>query len=295
MVNAPPRCFTDNTLPGIPRSFWYRNRSAHPRDNNTARVRVVITQLGTVLTWAVRLLLGVAVLLVAGFVLAVLLVTFEGRNAFPAPLRADAAVARHMPDFRYREAYEVGVNAEPEEVFDAIRRADLSSVPVLRLFLELRDAPARAAALMGRADFRRPSPLTLDSLAAVRGFQLLEEQPGRSVVLGSIRRIGEGSVADVRVEPAAFNSFAAPGHVKVVVSVEALPRSGGGTRLALEWRALGTEVTATRRLARYWMVARPFTQMVARTGLPRLALDADSAASTARRQAARTAAAAVTR
>jgi len=224
-------------------------------------------RLGNVLGWGLRLALSALALLLVGGVLAVLLVTFEGRSTFPAPLRDDAAIARHMPDYRYRDAYEVGTDAEPAQVYAQLRAADLRSIPALRLYLEARDAPARTAALFGRS-FHRPVAVTVDTMAATNGFSVLEENAGQSLVLGYVGRPWDANAPRPPFTSATFGRLATPGYIKSAWSFEVVPRSGGGSRLIVEWRSIPTDVQAMRRFGRYWLVARPFTQLVAKTGLP---------------------------
>jgi hypothetical protein len=224
-------------------------------------------RLGNVLGWGLRLVLSAVVLLLVGGVLAVLLVTFEGRSTFPAPLRDDAAIARHMPDYRHREAYEVGTDAEPAQVYAMLRTADLRRIPALRLYLEAKDAPGRVAALFGRA-FHRPTAVTLDTLAALTGFTLLEERPGQSVVLGYIGQPWHPGAPRPPFTTETFTRLATPGYIRSTWSFEVVPRSGGGSRLIIEWRTDPTDVQAMREFGRYWLVARPFTQLMAKTGLP---------------------------
>lgn len=244
---------------------------------------------GRMLGWAARLVAGGLAILLFVFLLAILMVAFEGRSTFPAPLRADAPIAAHMPEFRYRGAYEVGVEASPEQVYETLRTADLRSIPALRVMLEARAAPRMLRSLVGSGEYRRPTRVTLDTLGERRGYRILDEVPGRTVVLGTIGRPWDAAAPRPPFTPASFTRFGGPGYVKTAVSFETLPRTGGGTRLTVEWRMLPTDVDAMRRLGRYWMVARPFAQLAAKTGLPRIGLEADTAQVRAARSRARTA------
>jgi hypothetical protein len=232
-------------------------------------------RLGNLLGWGLRLVLSAVALLLVGGVLAVLLVTFEGRSTFPAPMRDDAAIARHMPDYRYRDAYEVGTDAEPAQLYALLRSTDLRRIPALRLYLEARDAPDRVAALFGRS-FHRPLAVTVDTLATSQGFTLLEERPGQSLVLGYIGRPWDTGAPRPPFTSETFGRLAAPGYIKSAWSLEVVPRSGGGSRLIVEWRSIPTDVQAMRSFGRYWLVARPFTQLVAKTGLPLITEGMDS-------------------
>lgn len=242
---------------------------------------------GRVLGWGVRLIAGVIGLALFVFLLAVLVVAFEGRSTFPAPLRADAAAAPYMPEFRYRDAYEVGVDAPPERVYEAMRTADLREIPALRVMLEARGAPALLNSLLRSTEYHRPARVTLDTLRAMRGYTVLVDTPGRSIVLGKIDRPWDGGAPRPPFTPESFGRFNGAGYVKTVVSLEAVPRAGGGTRLTVEWRMAPTDADAMRRMGRYWIAARPFAQLAAKTGLPRIGADADSAHAREQRRRAR--------
>lgn len=229
-----------------------------------------------VVGWGVRsfaLLIGVAFV---GFLLVVLMVTFEGRNAYPAPMADSAAIARHLPDARYRQAYEVGVDRAPEQVFAIARNVDLRDVPALKVLLNVQAVPAVASSLFGSGARPRRLPVTIDTLGAMRGYQVLEEVPGRTLVLGTIHRPWDGDAARPPFNPETFQTFRAPGWVKTAVSFEVVPRAAGGTRLVVEWRSDPTDAEAAQKYGWYWTVAKPVAQTIAKTGLPRLG---DAAAS----------------
>jgi hypothetical protein len=118
--------------------------------------------------------------------------------------------------------------------------------------------------------------MTLDTLVAARGFTVLEEVPGRTLVAATIARPWDPAGPRPPFTAESFARFGGPGYVKTVVSFDALPRAGGGTRLTVEWRIVPTDAESMRRLGRFWLVARPFAQLAAKTGLPRIGLDAES-------------------
>ena len=215
---------------------------------------------------ALRLALGVFVLVIGGLVLVAVVVAVEGRSTFPAPLTDDAAIARHMPDYRYRDAYEVGTDAEPALVWALLRSTDLRAIPTLRVYLETWEAPGRLASAFG-GDFHRPAIVTIDTLAAAGGFGLLEEIPGKSLVLGYIGQPWDASAPRPPFTRDSFARFRTPGYVRSSVSIEVVPRTGGGSRAIVEWRTSPTDTAAMREFGRYWTVRKPLTHIIAKTGL----------------------------
>lgn len=235
-------------------------------------------RIGRILNWGVRLIMLVIGLALFVLVLAVLSMAFEGRTTFPAPMRSEAAIARYLPDYQYRQAYEVGVDAPPERVFEVLRTTDVRRVPALRVVLELQDAPALLASLAGRSEYRRPLWVTLDSIRERNGWQVLEETPGSTIVLGAITRPWDPGAPRPPFTSESFGRFGGSDYVKMAVSFDALPRTGGGTRLTVEWRLLPTDGLAQRKLGRYWILARPFVRLTAKTGLPRIRAQAENRA-----------------
>jgi hypothetical protein len=216
-----------------------------------------------------RILAGGLVLAVGLLGVLVLVVLFGGRGTYPAPPRTDAAIARHMPDFRYREAWEIGSDAQPAQVYAAFRSADWRDAPELRALLMAKELPARIQSGLGLGEWRA-RPLTLDSMIASRRLILLEDRPGEGLVLGTVARPWSLEENYTWVTPSGFSRFAEPNFAKAAVSIEAVPRTGGGTRLIVEWRAQPTDETAARNLSRFWFFAEQPLRMMARMGLPRV-------------------------
>ena len=235
-------------------------------------------RIGRILGWGVRLIVLAIGLALFVFVLATLSMAFEGRTTFPAPMRSDAAIAKYLPQYRYRQAYEVGVDAPPEQVYRALRTMDLRRIPAMRVMLELRDAPSLLSSLAGRSEYSRPFWVTLDSLKERGGWQVLEETPGSTLVLGAITRPWEPGAPRPPFTSDSFGRFGGSDYVKMAVSFDALPRTGGGTRLTVEWRLLPTDGVAMRKLSRYWLLASPFVRLTAKTGLPRIRTVAENRA-----------------
>ena len=219
---------------------------------------------------AVKVLSVLLILLVGAVLVFVGVAVFGGRGTFPAPSRADAAITRHMPEFRYREAWEVGIDASPADVYAAFRRADWRRSRELRPLLALAEVPGRTAAVLTRSGWpdRR---VTLDGLILNRRLTVLEDSHGKHLVVGTVVPMRDDLPDPRPVSPGSFASFEEPGYAKAVWSLEAVPRNGGGTRLVVEWRVRPTDAAAARRLGRVWFVAGPAMRTAARMSLPRVA------------------------
>jgi hypothetical protein len=151
-----------------------------------------------------------------------------------------------LPEYDVHEVHSLWVAAPPGAVYEAVKA--VSAVDV-RLF-----GPLMRLRTFGRS--RRvldPRPPLLDELLKV-GFMPLGERPGEEIVVGAIGRFWSPTRNLPRVVED-FSAFAEPGYAKAAMNFTVRPE-GGGTRLATETRIVGTDVAATRKFRRYWLLIR---------------------------------------
>ena len=75
-----------------------------------------------------------------------------------------------------------------------------------------------------------------------------------------------------------FAAFTAPGHVKIVLAVRAVPQGPAATVLTVETRVAATDAASARRFRRYWRFIGPFSELIRRTAMGMLARELDPAA-----------------
>jgi hypothetical protein len=170
-----------------------------------------------------------------------------------------------MPTAEVATSHERTVAASPEDAYAAIRRTDLAASPTVRLLFAARG-------------LIRPGPrpmYTLDGFIAA-GFTLLEEIPGREIVLGLTGRFWRPTGGLVRLTPEEFTAFAEPGWAQAVWNFRVTP-APQGTRLLTETRVRTTDLAARRAFRRYWRIVGPFSAVIRRRALDLIAAEAERA------------------
>jgi hypothetical protein len=157
------------------------------------------------------------------------------------------AIDHVLPDYDVHEVHSVALALEPERAIAAALAMPVAADPVVRALLRLRGL--------------RGSGTIADSLARM-GFEELARREGE-VVLGASgtpwRPLGGiGRFAD-----------AGPGTVRIAVDFRA-----DGAELTTETRVAATDDAARRAFGRYWRLVGPFSALIRRRWLDRIAREA---------------------
>jgi hypothetical protein len=100
----------------------------------------------------------------------------------------------------------------------------------------------------------RPQTVSLvDEMLSI-GWGVLEEVPGRHIVLGSVTRPREANVVFRALPPAAFATFDSAGYVKLVVTLAVDSLGPRESAFRTETRALATDAESRAKFRRYWSV-----------------------------------------
>jgi hypothetical protein len=187
-----------------------------------------------------------------------------------APAKPPVAEAmlldEHLSDYDVTERHAVVVDADAERTWQAVRSVDLFRSPVTAVLGELRRLPARLQDLRDGRTASPRGPSTLDDMVR-GGFLLLDERPGREIVLGSVSRPWKGVPRGgprPDVAPEGFAAFNAPGYAKVAFNIRVLPYGRGRSLVTTETRVATTDADSRRRFARYWLVIGPFSALIRR-------------------------------
>ena len=179
----------------------------------------------------------------------------------PAPSRLEAL----MPEWEVREFHETSVAVPPAVAFTAARAV---TAPEVRLFLPLMALRLLPAAFSRRGiavDLRAP----LIDLFVRNGFVLLDELPGRELVLGAAGRFwlpGGGEPPEHLRTAADFERFDEPGYAKGIVNLLVEP-AGARSRVSTETRVACTDAHARRSFRRYWRLVHPGSALIRRSWL----------------------------
>ncbi|MFN0070344.1 MAG: hypothetical protein ACKVVP_02495 [Chloroflexota bacterium] len=157
-----------------------------------------------------------------------------------------------MPEYEVAERHEIAVNASAEVTFAAACLLDLQASPVVRAIFLLRTVPGR---LRGEpsVSFRRG---ILDETLSL-GWGMLSKTPGRQVIMGAVTRPWDESPVFQAVPAHEFASYAEPGYAKIVWTLDAIPRDGGGAVFRTETRVQTTDAASRSRFRRYWALLSP--------------------------------------
>jgi hypothetical protein len=165
--------------------------------------------------------------------------------------RPDRSLDRFMPSYEVREYHETGVAAPAEVAFEVARELDMRGSAVLRAVFKGREL------LMGAdsAGGREPQPFLSEVMAL--GWRILEEEPGRKLIMGAVTQPWKANVTFRGLDPEEFAAFRDPGYAKIVWTMEAEPTSDGRSIFRTETRVTTTDPESRRRFRRYWTMVSP--------------------------------------
>jgi hypothetical protein len=162
-----------------------------------------------------------------------------------------------LPKYNVNEHHRIEIQASPQQVYEAIRKADLFNSAITRGLFFLRGLAARL-----RAPSRKSQrvPITIDTFIR-HGFILLGETPPHELLLGLLDNWG--ATEKIRsLDGTQFRAFDRPGYAKIVWNFSTTAHPNGTTRLETETRVLCTDQVSWRRFRRYWFVIAPFSGLI---------------------------------
>ena len=155
-----------------------------------------------------------------------------------------------MPVYDVRDVHGGVVEAGRERAYAALRGLDLERSAVVRALFALRTLPERLAGR--RRPPRRGAPFLESALA--QGWRILEEDPGRELVVGAVTQPWQPIVRFRGMPGLEFAAFAEPGWARIAWSLSAEEAGPSRTRLAIETRVQTTDPASRRRFHAYWLV-----------------------------------------
>ena len=180
----------------------------------------------------------------------------------------DAVLDRFMPRYDIVERHRVRVGAPAEVTLAAAREQDLQRSPIVRAIFRAREIG------VGADHQARPSRPLLSELLTL-GWGVLEDVPGKEVVVGAVTRPWEPQVVFHSLPPEEFASFAEPGFVKIAVSLRADSLGEGSSMFRTETRAVPTDAVARGKFRRYWSFVSPGVSLIRWMSLRPLKADAE--------------------
>ena len=165
--------------------------------------------------------------------------------------RADPLMRRYMPRYDIAEVHRTRVAAPAAVTYDAARTVDLHDSRLVHAIFRGREL------MLGASPPRRPADLPLVTELRSLGWGVLEEVPGRRLVLGAVTQPWRANVVFRALLPADFAAFDSAGFVKIVVTLAADSLAPDASEFRTETRALATDPDSRARFRRYWAVFSP--------------------------------------
>ena len=161
------------------------------------------------------------------------------------------AIQRFLPDPRHTEIHRIFVKSKPDIAWNTARHFDMSEVPWIKLLFEIRTLPDK---LTGKPKGESSTGLGVDEITKTdTGFMILEEIPGKSVVVGSVGQFWHLNIPFLKVSKEEFKDFKKPGYGKIAWSISVEPFLEGST-ISLELRTTATDQRSWKKLNRYYHV-----------------------------------------
>ena len=175
-----------------------------------------------------------------------------GHPTRPArPEEADTLLDRFIPTYDVGERHQIRVAAPAEVTLSAAREMDLLHTPLVRWIFRGREI------LMGSRPDDQVRPQELLPLVQSLGWGVLQEVPGREVVVGAVTKPWEANVVFRALPPDEFATFHEPGWVKIVWTLRADPLAPGESVFRTETRVATTDGVAREKFRRYWTFVSP--------------------------------------
>jgi hypothetical protein len=169
----------------------------------------------------------------------------------------------YLAEYDVAEVHACIVNGDVKTTWEAIRNADLSSIPVVHSLLVLRSLPGRLRAINSGQAAPAPPPFSLGDMPRV-GFQLLGERPAE-IAFGFVGKPWKvGAEQPLAIGRDDFAAFSDPGYAKVAFSIRAKPYGTHRTLITTETRTATTDAATRRRFAAYWKLISPFSALIRR-------------------------------
>lgn len=185
------------------------------------------------------------------------------------PLDRTTLLDSYMPEPEIVERQEIEVHAPADVAYAASRNLDLMHSPFIRLIFETR------ACVMGSAQQETELPRPLIEQVKVLGWNILDELPGREIVVGAAAKPWQADVGFRAIPAGSFATFDEPGWAKIVFNFSVEPLDSDRTMVRTETRVATTDDESRRRFRRYWAFVSPGIILIRFLGLKMVKIDAE--------------------
>ncbi len=170
---------------------------------------------------------------------------------------------QYMPEYKMKQVDRIRVKAAPNEAWRVVRALDTQSSPLSKFLFTLRSTPEKFFKKEPRAtgssidDFTGPG----------KGFQILEEDPGREIVIGSVGKFWKPTIEWAAIDSKTFTAFSNPEFAKLAWNLRIDPDLHGGSWITWELRVESTDEETWRIFKRYWFFIGKFSHWLRRSAM----------------------------
>jgi hypothetical protein len=161
------------------------------------------------------------------------------------------AIQKFLPNPRHTEVHRIFVNAKPEVAWQAARHFDMSEIRWIKLLFDIRTLPNALSEEKGEGTI---SGLGVDQITTSdTGFMILDEIPGKEVVIGSVGKFWHLKIPFQRLNTTEYLTFNKAGFGKIAWGIAVEPFLDGST-IAIELRITATDDASWTKLYRYYSI-----------------------------------------
>jgi len=177
-----------------------------------------------------------------------------------------------MPRWQVEERHTVHVAASPEKILAAIHAVKAKEIFLFRTLTAIRrcgrDGP--------ESILDAPEEKSILDVATQTSFVLLEEEPSRELVIGTVVAAPASARGSRRLTPEVFRKTLPPGFALAAMNFLVLPDAAGGSTISTETRIYANSPSPLRRFVIYWRIIHPGSDIIRRMWLRAIKQRAES-------------------
>jgi hypothetical protein len=189
-----------------------------------------------------------------------LLLTLVGL-LLPATEKRSASSATQLdqfvPAYQFQEFHSLKIAGNADQVYRAIKEVAASEIPLFHTLTWIR----RCGRALPEGILNVPEGQPILEVASRTSFQLLAEEPGVEIVLGTLIVTPLGG-QQLLLTPQEFKNLRAPGYVLAAINFRVNEAGQGASRVSTETRVYATDASARRKFACYWRTIYPGSALI---------------------------------
>jgi len=181
---------------------------------------------------------------------------------------SDSLLNQLIPLYQFHEFHSLKLNRNTDEVYRAIKQVAADEIPLFHTLTWIR----RCGRALPAGILNAPKGEPILELASRTSFQILAEERGREIVLGTLVIAPPGCERS-NVD---FKTLRAPGYALAAINFRVNDSGHGKSLVSTETRVYATDAPSRRKFARYWRVIYPGSALIRRMWLRAIRRRAES-------------------